>query len=198
MKYTVKEGSTLSPDLLRGVDRFLKENYTAAAEPLQTGDIKKGKIPEDRDHFFRDFGEQRITLQDGEPVLSEAGSDGAETLENVLEHVGETFQEKLLHLISEKGLTNAEVYGRAHIDRKLFSKIRRDVNYTPRKKNVIALVLALELNSDEAADLLRRAGMALSPGSKSDLIIEYCIRNRIYNINTVNELLDAYGQPILG
>ena len=115
-----------------------------------------------------------------------------------MKRVGETFQERLLRLIDEKGLTDPEVYKRANMDRKLFSKIRCTSGYRPGKRTVIALAVALELNLDETVDLLGRAEMALSPSSKADLIVEYCISNRIYDIYEINTILLKYDQPLLG
>lgn len=120
------------------------------------------------------------------------------SLSDVMRHMGETFQERLLRLIDERGLTDTEVYKKANVDRKLFSKIRCNNDYTPGKRTAVALAIALELNLDETMDLLRRAGMALSPSSKFDLIIEYCINNNIYNIFEINALLFEYDQPMLG
>ena len=115
-----------------------------------------------------------------------------------MSHLGESFQECLLRMIDERSLTDTEVYKRANLDRKLFSKIRCKADYNPSRRTVIALVIALELNMDEAVDLLQKAGMALSPGSKFDLIISYCIQNGIYDIYRVNALLFDYDQPLLG
>ena len=120
------------------------------------------------------------------------------SLQDVISHMGESFQECLLRMIDERGLTDAQVYKRANLDRKLFSKIRCNPNYSPSRRTVIALAIALELNMDEAVDLLRRAGMALSPGNKFDLIISYCIQNEIYDIYRVNALLFDYDLPLLG
>ena len=120
------------------------------------------------------------------------------SLQDVISHMGESFQECLLRMIDERGLTDAQVYKRANLDRKLFSKIRCNPNYSPSRRTVIALAIALELNMDEAVDLLRRAGMALSPGNKFDLIISYCIQNGIYDIYKVNALLFDYDLPLLG
>ena len=120
------------------------------------------------------------------------------SLNDIIENIGETFQERLLKLISQKGMSDPEVYKKANIDRKLFSKIRCDINYTPRKKTVLALAVALELNIEDTTDLLKRAGLSFSPGSKFDLITEYFIKRGIYNINTINLALFEHGQQTLG
>ena len=113
-------------------------------------------------------------------------------------HVGDTFQERLFRLIDVRGLTDAEVYKKANLSRKLFSKIRCSSEYSPAKRTVVALAVALELDPAETEDLLRRAGLALSPSSKFDLIVEYCITHRIYDIFEINALLFEYDQPLLG
>ena len=119
------------------------------------------------------------------------------SLSYVMTHVGENFREMLLRLIDEKGLSDPYVYKKANLDRKLFSKIRCNPDYCPSRKTVIALAIALELTLDETSDLLSRAGYAFSPGSKADLIVEFCILNKIYDIFEVDMLLFKYGQPTL-
>ena len=120
------------------------------------------------------------------------------SIEDVFGGLGETFQEKLLKTIDEKGLTDAQVYTKANLDRRLFSKIRCNVNYKPSKSTALALAIALGLDLDETTDLLGRAGLALSPSSKADLIVKYCIMNRIYDILDVNALLYEYDEQLLG
>ena len=109
-----------------------------------------------------------------------------------------TFQEHLFRLIDKKGLEDVEVYKKANIDRKHFSKIKSNVNYNPSKKTALAFAIALGLNLDETKDLLLRAGIALSPSSTFDIIVEYCIEHRVTDINEINCILFKYDQPILG
>jgi len=118
-------------------------------------------------------------------------------LERILFRKKETFQTMLLRKIDEKGLTDTEVYKRANIDRKLFSKIRSNPDYHPKKETILALSFSMELSKDEAEDLLRRAGYALSPSSHRDLIVSYCFDREIYDLIEVNSLLYEYSQPML-
>lgn len=120
-----------------------------------------------------------------------------QSLDELLDHNTETFQQMLFRLIDRKGLTDPEVYKKANIDRKLFSKIRSNENYVPSKKTALALAVALELNMDETIDLLQRAGLALSPSSRFDLIVGYCINHKIYNIFEINTYLFEYEEPLL-
>ena len=119
-------------------------------------------------------------------------------LDDVVRHVDESFSEMLLRLIDESGRTDSDVYRRANLDRRLFSKIRSNLQYRPSKNTALALAVALELNLDQTADLLRRAGYALSPSSRFDLIVEYFIREGNYNIFEINEALFAFDESMLG
>lgn len=119
-------------------------------------------------------------------------------LSDLLRMRDESFQQRLFRMIDERGLTDAEVYRRANLDRKLFSKIRCNEAYSPKKKTALAFAIALGLNLDETTDLLRTAGYALSSSNLFDLIVRYCIENGIYSIIDVNALLFQYDQPLLG
>ena len=120
------------------------------------------------------------------------------TLDQLMDEVGESFHEMLFLKIDMSGMTDVEVYKRAGIDRKLFSKIRSNPAYHPRKQTVLALAIALKLNMDDTVDLLARAEYALSPGNKGDLIVRFFIERGLYDIDTINYALYEYGQPILG
>ena len=126
------------------------------------------------------------------------GRKKGRSLDDLMAHVGETWQESLFRLIDEKGYTDTEVYKRANVDRKLFSKIRSNSEYQPKKITAVAFALALQLSLDETKDLLGRAGYAFSPSNRFDLIIEYFIEQEVYDTYTINLALFDHNQPLLG
>ena len=110
----------------------------------------------------------------------------------------QTFVEKLLQHIRNKRLVEADVYKAALMDRRLFSKIISDVNYRPSKDTVLALVFALRLSYSEAKDLLERAGYTLSHSLRRDIMIEYFIKERVYNLDNINAFLYNMNEKIIG
>jgi O-acetyl-ADP-ribose deacetylase (regulator of RNase III) len=130
-------------------------------------------------------------------MVPEMALDGL-NIEDLIGNLDEPFGMALMRLIDAKGMTDVEVYKRANMDRKLFSKIRTGKDYVPSKRNVLALAIGLRLDLEETDELLERAGYAISHSQKGDVIVEYFILNGNYDIYEINGVLFEYDQPTLG
>lgn len=141
---------------------------------------------------------EAVPYRESKKASSYAPKQKNASLEDAVNNLGESFQARLLRMIDERGMSDPEVYKRANVDRKLFSKIRCSEDYIPKKKTIVALAIALRLNMDDTRDLLASAGLMLTNNSKADVIVSFCIENGIYDIFEVNALLFKFRQPILG
>ncbi len=185
---------------------ILKEAYPIAASVAIDEDFYPAAAVEEKPDLDAPFDDELAEessveqLDDADLLFNASYSLGKEyftesyegldkKLDEILKRRAQTFQQMLFQWIDRKGMTDPEVYKKANVDRKLFSKIRSNENYLPSKKTVLAFAIALELNLDQTKDLLRRAGYALNPSSTFDLIVECCIEHKYYNIHKINILL---------
>lgn len=130
--------------------------------------------------------------------LSDPQFDEERSLEDVVKNLDKTFMELVFSFADAKGLTDVEVQKKANLDRKAFSKLKCGTTKNPSKATALALAVALELDLDDTKDLLSRAGLALSPCSKQDVIVQYFINKEVYDIYEINVALFEHGEQLLG
>lgn len=184
--------------LLLRVDDFLDLHYRFRCEKRYKGWIGRLRALSDREN-----AEKQEHASSGEHWWEEPDiyASDLRTFNEIMErarkdHLKNSFSVSLLRLIEAKGQDAVQVYKRANIDRKLFSKIKTNPDYLPSKKTILALAIALKLNLDETLALLKKAGFTLSDSILSDVIIEFFITHGKYDLDEINAALYAYDQSI--
>lgn len=197
-----RDAFALSEKLFRSVESYIDENYIYHQTLKEYGLADKCNVREAQISETLQMQRRRRRAAHMEECLAPAPQAAPFAsmgdLEALLNHTDAGFSETLLKLIDRSGKKDSEIYKKANIDRKLFSKIKNNPNYNPKKPTVLAFAIALELNLSDTEMLLSRAGYALSHASKFDIIIEYFIKQKNYDIFELNEVLFAFDQPLLG
>lgn len=195
-----RDAYRLSEQLYADVASYIDENYVETKTRKEYSLFERrrevGRRPAARRNesaCFDDMPEAESVCCNAAPMMAAPTS-----LESMLKDADVGFSETLLRLIDRTGKKDSEIYKKANVDRKLFSKIRNNPGYQPSKSTVLAFAIALELNLEETKDLLSRAGFALSRSSKSDIIVEYFITHKLYDIHAVNLMLFQYDLSVLG
>lgn len=186
-----RNAMTISEKLFAKIEQYIDDNYTEDTRIMES----RRRI----EVFESQTLQTKVLDSLAAPVMGVAKpSSRKRNLEDVISQLDETFSQMLLRLIDEKGSTDIKIYKKANVDRKLFSKIRSNKDYNPKKVTALAFAIALELNLDETLDLLRKAGYSLSNSSKFDVIIQYFIEDKNYDVYLINQALFTYDQNLLG
>ena len=179
---------------------FRKSAEKPAALPNVKFAAKTAKKSEDQDSLscyeVRDYAEEaEYTQREAEEAWDIEAHESA--INERMTHLSDTYQQYLFYLIESKGMSNAEVYKRAIVDKKVFAKIKANPDYHPQKLTALCLCVGAKLNLDETRDLLARAGYALSPCDKTDVIFSYFIENEIYDMIEIDIQLEEHGLPCI-
>ena len=184
--------------LFRDVQEYIDDVYAEAHSIRNVERSRRSLWQKDEDAALRYDMSLNACFDDSAAPPASAPKAAMPDWNEMLRRTDEGFSEALLRMIDEKGFTDAQCYKRANVDRKLFSKIRSNPGYRPSKPTVFAFAVALELSLPETKALLGKAGFALSHSSRFDIVLEYFIKRRMYDVYEINEVLFQFDMPLLG
>lgn len=204
-----REAVAVSEKLFQSVESYIDEHYTKQKKLEEYGYTDKCMVrqAEIEPTLLYQRRMRNMELQEEAMAMPMEASKCApaskaafsmDDLHDLLERTDDGFSPTLLKLIDRSGKTDVEVYKKANIDRKLFSKIRSNPNYQPSKPTVLAFAIALELDLEETEMLLSRAGLALSHANKQDIVVEFFIKSQNFDIHELNSVLFALDLTPLG
>lgn len=178
--------------LLSAVEKYIEANYC----PPSAIRYSRADVPAPTTGKYSLKETDNYSADDVSRLMH--SSSYAEVSRSLSSKLNQTFSDRLIELINQRAWRDADVYRAAGMDRRLFSKIMCDKYFKPARDTALALVFALHLDLNDAADLLSRAGFVLSHSSKRDVILEYFLRERVYDLTFINEVLDNLGEKIIG
>ena len=169
----------------------------SASKPSGLGSIFKKKSDKESASLMKAEMIEAFETDEEDSSFLDFETEHESKLEERMRHISDTFSQYLMYLIQDKKMENADVYKRAIVDKKIFSKIKNNVDYHPQKLTALCLCVGAKLNLDESRDLLARAGYALSPCDKTDIIFSYFIENEIYDMIELDIQLEEHGLPCI-
>ena len=188
-------GLNLYPDL----EAYIDHNYVCDKQDVEYGGRYFRSIRKESEDIGKCCSMSVPMMADTHVMMDDDYEDFLEANESALQermsHMSDTFQQYLMYLIGARGLTNSEVYKRAIITKQLFSKIKLNEDYHPDKATAMRLCIGAKLNLDETKDLLARAGYALSPCDKRDIIFSFFIEHEVFDMIEIDIVLEEHGLP---
>ena len=198
-----RDSAYMGKKLYSSITKYIDDNYIPNTAEDRLAEKQRVEAKRSRLKSQKPFNLEKPSILhheefEAQPPLMCSAPRVSPSLENLVMNLDESFSQTLMRLIDAKGKTDVEVYKKANIDRKLFSKIRSNPDYRPSKNTALAFAIALQLDLKETNQLLAKAGFVLSHCSRFDIIIEYFINKGIYDVYEINRALYQFDQPLLG
>lgn len=134
-----------------------------------------------------------VTVINGHVCVDYYSLEKSKEILKQIEQNKKDFPQYLLNFIAERGFSEVDVCKRAHLDRRVFSNLHNKQNYRPRKRTVLLIAFAMQLDSYDMKELLDKGEYSLSSANKEDVIVEFFFENQIYDLLLLNEVLIHYG-----